>query len=159
MFREIRRKDRLVSQETGIECLKKFTYGVLSVIGDDDYPYGVPVNFAYVDNCIYIHCFLDGHKVDAIKKHPKVCFTAVDDVEVMTDQISTNYTSVIVFGKAELNPPPENKERQTAFAAIMAKYIPNDEERTLEYTRENEMNTNLIKISIEHMTCKLRNIQ
>lgn len=159
MFREIRRKDRLVSQETGAEFLKTREYGVLSVIGDDDYPYGVPVNYAYVDNCIYIHCYLEGHKVDAIKKRPKVCFTVVDDVEVMADQISTNYTSLIVFGKAELIPPPENEERQTAFAAIMAKYIPNDEKRTLEYTRDNEKNTNLIKISIEHMTCKLRNIK
>ena len=159
MFREIRRKDRLVSAETGIELLNKGICGVLSVIGDDDYPYGVPVNYLYRDNCIYIHCFMDGHKVDAVKKHPKVCFTVTADEEVMKDQISTNYTSVIAFGKATLLPPPENDERQSVFAAIMQKYIPGETERTSDYTKNNQEKTNLIKISIEHMTCKKRNIR
>jgi len=156
MFREIRRKDRLVSDETGIALLKECAYGVLSVIGNDGYPYGVPVNYVYMDNCIYIHCALDGHKADAIRKNPRVCFTAVGNVEIVKDQISTNYTSAIAFGKAELIPPPENEARETAFAAIMEKYIPGDEERTAKYIKDNENNTNLIKIEIEHMACKKR---
>jgi len=159
MFREIRRKDRLIDKEAGIALLEACEYGVLSVLGDDDYPYGVPVNFVYQDNCIYIHGFLDGHKIDAVKKHPKVCFTAVGDTEVLKDQISTNYISAVVFGKAEVIPPSDNAIRETAFAAIMDKYIPGDKERTIKYTRENEMNTNLIKIDIEHLTCKQRNLK
>jgi len=159
MFREIRRKDRLIDKEAGIALLEACEYGVLSVLGDDDYPYGVPVNFVYKDNCIYIHGFLDGHKIDAIKKHPKVCFTAVGDTEVLKDQISTNYISAVVFGKAEVIPPSDNAIRETAFAAIMDKYIPDDKERTIKYTRENEMKTNLIKIDIEHLTCKQRNLK
>ena len=159
MFREIRRKDRLVLEESGIALLNKASSGVLSVLGDDDYPYGVPVNFAYKNNCIYIHCFLDGHKIDAIKKHPKVCFTVTADEEIMADQISTNYTSVIAFGKAEIIPPSENGERKIAFAAIIDKYIPNDEIRTGKYIKDEENHTNVIKISIEHMTCKKRDIK
>jgi len=159
MFREIRRKDRLVSEEIGVELLNRADSGVLSVLGDDDYPYGVPVNFAYKDNCVYIHGFLEGHKTDSIKKHPKVCFTVYGDEEVMKDQISTNYTSVIIFGKAELIPPPENDERKAAFAAIIDKYVPNEKERTDAYIKGNEMKTNVIKIHIEHMTCKKRNIR
>jgi len=158
MFREIRRKDRLITKEEGIELLKKCDYGVLSVLGDDDYPYGVPVNFAYKDNCIYIHCFLEGHKVDAIKKHPKVCLTAVDDVAVLKDQISTNYISVIAFGKAEIISPPEVETRKTAFDAIIDKYIPNEEERTSKYIADQDSKTNAIKIEIEHLTCKRRNL-
>lgn len=159
MFREIRRKDRLISQEAGLELLKTCSFGVLSVSGDDGYPYGVPVNYAYKDNCIYIHCFLDGHKIDAIKKSPKVCFTVVDNVEIIKEQISTNYISVVVFGKAKLLPPPENKERETAFTAIIDKYIPNEEVRTTEYIKGNAKNTNVIKIDVEHMTCKQRDIK
>lgn len=159
MFREIRRKDRLASTEMGIDLLNRCEYGILSVLGDDDYPYGVPVNFAYKDNCIYVHGFLDGHKIDAIKKHPKVCFTAVEGAEVMKDQISTNYTSVIAFGKAEVIPPPDNAVRELAFRAIMDKYIPNEIERTTQYIRANEDNTNLMKITVEHMTCKHRDIR
>ena len=159
MFREIRRKDRLVSDEIAIATLNKVSSGVLSVLGDDDYPYGVPVNFVYKDKCIYIHCYLDGHKVESVKKHPKVCFTVVGNEEVMKTQISTNYTSVIVFGKAELCPPPDNELRKAAFAAIMEKYVPNDEAITSAYIEKNKNNTNLIKINIEHMTCKQRDIR
>ena len=159
MFREIRRKDRLVSDETGIELLNTCEYGVLSVLGDDDYPYGVPISIAYKDNCIYAHGFLEGHKLDAIKKHPKVCLTAVAGVEVMKKQVATNYTSVIVFGKAKVIPPPENEARKTAFAAIIDKYIPDDEELTSKYIKAKENDTAVIKIEIEHMTCKQRNIK
>jgi nitroimidazol reductase NimA-like FMN-containing flavoprotein (pyridoxamine 5'-phosphate oxidase superfamily) len=159
MFREIRRKDRLTDKETGIALLERCDYGILSVLGDDDYPYGVPVNFAYKDNCIYIHGFLDGHKMDAIKNHPKVCFTAVGDTEILTDQISTNYISVVAFGKAEVIAPSDNDIRETAFAAIIDKYVPGEEERTAKYIKANENNTNAIKIDIEHLTCKQRNIR
>ena len=159
MFREIRRKDRLVDKEAGVALLEACDYGVLSVLGNDDYPYGIPVNFVYKDDCIYIHGFLDGHKIDAINKHPKVCFTAVGDIEVLTDQISTNYISVIAFGKAEVIVPSDNDVREMAFAAIINKYVPGDEERTTKYIRANENNTSLIKINIEHLTCKQRNIK
>jgi hypothetical protein len=159
MFREIRRKDRLIGKEEGIALLEACEYGVLSVLGDDDYPYGIPVNFVYKDNCIYIHGFLDGHKMDAVKKHPKVCFTAVGGIEVLKDQVSTNYISAVVFGKAEVIPPGVSAIRETAFAAIMDKYIPGEEERTAKYIKTHEMNTNLIKIEVEHLTCKQRNIK
>jgi len=159
MFREIRRNDRLAPAETGTALLKKATSGILCVLGDDDYPYGVPVNFAYADDNIYIHCFLDGHKIDAIKKSPKVCFTVLGDEEVMVDQISTNYTSVIIFGKAELFPPPENRVREAAFAAIIDKYIPDEKERTSKYIEANKARANVIRISVEHMTCKQRSIR
>jgi len=159
MFREIRRKDRLIDQEAGIALLEACEYGILSVLGDDDYPYGVPVNFAYQDNCIYIHGFLDGHKMDSIKKHPKVCFTAVGNIEVLKDQISTNYISVVAFGKAEVIPPSDNAVRETAFAAIINKYIPGEDERTTKYIKDNEMRTNAVKIEVEHLTCKQRNIK
>jgi len=159
MFREMRRKDRQSDDALAVRILNEAVSGVLSVLGDDDYPYGVPVNFAYRDKCIYIHCFLEGHKIDAIRKHPKVCFTVTADEEVVRDQISTNYASVIIFGKAELIPPPDNATRNAAFAAIIEKYVPGDEAVTSKYIEENKVRTNVIKIDVEHMTSKLRNIK
>lgn len=44
MFREMARKKQLISEEECIELLKKEPRGVLSVLGDDDYPYGMPLN-------------------------------------------------------------------------------------------------------------------
>ena len=56
MFREIRLKDRVVTDEKAIEIISKGSYGVLSTIGEDGYPYGVPLNYTYTDNCICFHC-------------------------------------------------------------------------------------------------------
>ncbi|MCL1809339.1 MAG: pyridoxamine 5'-phosphate oxidase family protein [Clostridiales bacterium] len=159
MFREMRRKDRLATEETGVALLNECVFGVLSVLGDDGYPYGVPVNFAYRDNCVFVHCFLEGHKIDAVKNHSKVCLTAVGGEEVMKGQISTNYTSVVAFGRAEVVPPPENDVRETAFAAIMDKYVPNEQVRTAAYTKAHEGNAAVIIVHIEHMTCKKRDIR
>ena len=47
MFREMTRKKQLLSQERIVEILKEEKRGVLSVIGDEGYPYGVPVNYWY----------------------------------------------------------------------------------------------------------------
>jgi nitroimidazol reductase NimA-like FMN-containing flavoprotein (pyridoxamine 5'-phosphate oxidase superfamily) len=159
MFREIRRTDRLATDEAGIALLKICEYGVLSVLGDAGYPYGVPVSFAFEDHCIYVHSFLDGHKIDAIQKYPKVCLTVVGDTEVRKDHISINYESVVVFGQAEVIPPSAHVVRQTAFSAIMSKYIPNEEERTTKYIESHKENTAIIRIEIQHMTCKRRSIK
>jgi hypothetical protein len=44
MFREIRLKDRAANDERTIEIIKSGSYGVLSTMGEDGYPYGVPLN-------------------------------------------------------------------------------------------------------------------
>jgi len=154
MFREMRRKTKLADKEIGIALLDECSYGILSVLGDDAYPYGVPINYAYKDNFIYIHGFLDGHKIDAIKNHSKVCFTVVGDTEVLKKEVSTNFVSVVAFGKAEVLLPPETEARQEAFVIIMDKFVPGEKERTAAYIKENEAEASVIKIEIEHMTCK-----
>ena len=44
MFRELVRKHKQLPADTCIEVLKSETRGVLSVNGDDGYPYGAPIN-------------------------------------------------------------------------------------------------------------------
>lgn len=139
MFREIRRKDRVLSSEEARDYLVKQEVGVLSVLGDEDYPYGVPVNFA----------------VDAIQKHPKVCFTVLGNTEVLPAELSTNYTSVIVFGMAEVVPFSKIEERQAAFEAIAFKYSPKDENTTRHIEANREM-TNVIRVRVEHLSGKRR---
>ena len=80
MFREMRRKRQQMSLAETIEILEKGSFGVLSVYGDDDYPYGVPISYVYDDGKIYLHCAKTGHKIDGIIKNPKVsfCVTAQD---------------------------------------------------------------------------------
>lgn len=104
MFRKMRRFNQEVSKEAAIDVLKKSSRGVLSVIGDDGYPYGIPVNFIYDENenSIYIHGAKEGHKIDSIKRCNKVSFTTWDDGFKKEGDWAWTVTSVIVFGHAEL---------------------------------------------------------
>ncbi|MBP3901898.1 MAG: pyridoxamine 5'-phosphate oxidase family protein, partial [Blautia sp.] len=80
MFREMMRIKQQLSQEECIEILKKEPRGVLSVLGDDGYPYGMPINQYYCeeDGKIYFHSGKKGHKVDAIKRCDKASFCVYD---------------------------------------------------------------------------------
>lgn len=66
MFREMRRKRQLLSEAETISMLQSATSGVLAVQGDDDYPYAVPLSFAYEDGKLFFHAATSGHKLDAI---------------------------------------------------------------------------------------------
>ena len=62
MFREMRRKNQLLTTEEIKEILSKATSGVLALLGDDDYSYAVPLNFVYDEDKLYFHCAKSGHK-------------------------------------------------------------------------------------------------
>ena len=101
MFRSIVRKNRQISNDECIEILKNEPRGVLSVLGDDDYPYGMPMNFWYCEKNghIYFHGGKSGHKIDALKKHNKVSFCVYDSGYRNEGEWALNIKSVIVFGK------------------------------------------------------------
>lgn len=71
MFRKMRRFKQQISNEECVEILKNEKRGVLSVIGDNGYPYGIPLNHYYDEktNSIFFHGAKEGHKIDAIKKN------------------------------------------------------------------------------------------
>ena len=57
MFRKMRRFKQELSKDECIEVLKSEPRGVLSVMGDDGYPYGVPMDHWYdeVSGKLYFH--------------------------------------------------------------------------------------------------------
>lgn len=98
MFRMMRRGEKAVDVAEAEELLRSQDYGIVSVLGDNGYPYGVPVNYVYDGGKIYFHSTsAESHKLDAIRKHEKVSFTIVADSQVVPEKLETRYTSVIVF--------------------------------------------------------------
>ena len=81
MFRNIVRVKQALPEEECIAILKKEPRGVLSVLGDDDYPYGMPLNHYYneEDGKLYFHSGMTGHRIDAIRRHPKASFCVYDE--------------------------------------------------------------------------------
>ena len=101
MFRELSRKNKQLTNEECVHILKTEKRGVLSIIGDNDYPYGMPMNHFYneEDGKIYFHCGEKGHRLDALKKNNKVSFCAYDEGYRIPGEWALNVKSVIVFGR------------------------------------------------------------
>jgi len=80
MFRPMRRFKQQINDSECKEILKNEKRGVLSLLGDDGYPYGLPMSLLYSeeDNKIYFHCAKEGHKIDAIKNYDKASFCVYD---------------------------------------------------------------------------------
>ena len=102
MFREMLRKNQALPIEACVEILENEKRGVLSVIGDDGYPYGMPMNHYYKDGMLYFHCGRKGHRIDAIAKNPKVSYCVHDSGVMRDDGWSYDVKSVIIFGRAEI---------------------------------------------------------
>lgn len=104
MFRELIRKDKQLSIEECINVLKCEKRGVLSVNGDNGYPYGMPMNHWYneKDGKIYFHCGKVGHRLDALKKDGRVSFCVYDNGYQSPGKWALHIKSVIVFGQIKI---------------------------------------------------------
>ena len=116
MNREMRKKERQASQQAVKEMLLRGTEGTLSMHGDDGYPYGLPVNYIYFHDAIYIHTLNQGYKIDALKANPKVCFSIIVRSEIIPRLYTARYESIVATGDAEF---VENEsERKQAMEAL-----------------------------------------
>ena len=99
MFRELSRKNKEISNEECIELLTVEKRGVLSVNGDNGYPYGMPMNHLYnhEDGCIYFHCSRKGHRLDSVKTCDKASFCVVEQGVRSQDDWALTVRSVIVL--------------------------------------------------------------
>lgn len=152
MFREMRLKKQELSKEECIDILINEPRGVLALLGDNDYPYAIPMSHVYVDGKIYFHGAMEGHKNDAIKKHSKVSYCVMDKGIKQEDSWWYTFKSVIVFGN--IKTIMDEKEKIEILAQLGNKFFPTPEDT------ENEINrllnrTEVFEITIDHMTGKV----
>lgn len=154
MFREMLRKKQQLTQEACIEILKKEPRGVLSVLGDDGYPYGMPMNHYYCeeDGNIYFHSGKNGHRVDALKHCDKASFCVYDGGFRRKGEWALNINSVIVFGRIELI---EDQEKIYKIARLLSYKFTDDEEYIEREIQKSGPGTMMFALVPEHMTGKL----
>ena len=104
MFRQLTRKKQSLPTFRIVEILKKEKRGVLSVLGDNGYPYGLPINYWYNEENgrLYFHSGKKGHKNDAIAVNNKVSFCVMDEGYRNEGEWALNISSVIIFGKIQI---------------------------------------------------------
>lgn len=153
MFREMRRKRQALSKEEISSVLYRGTSGVLALSGDDGYPYAVPISYVYDGEDIYFHCAKSGHKLDAIQRDAKASFCVIDQDQIVPDEYTSYFRSVIAFGRIAVI--ADEKEKRAAIEKLAVKYAPHD----TAIGRENAINREwtplcMLKMSIDHMTGK-----
>ena len=156
MFRNVTRIKQILSNEECIDILKNQLRGVLSVLGDDGYPYGMPLNHFYneEDGKLYFHSGKSGHKLDALRKHGKASFCVMDGGFRKPGEWALNIRSVVVFGRVEF---VEDRERIYAIARALSRKFTDDEAYIEAEVARSGPGTCVFCLVPEHMTGKIVN--
>lgn len=151
----MRRFRQQITEEECETILREEPRGVLSMYGEDGYPYAIPINFIYDGRKIYFHCAKEGHKIDALKKDNRVSFCVYDKGYLKEGKVGLNINSVVIFGKIRFIDDRETVIRETR--ALGMKYLPEDlvEKDVKKYAETGKLQ--ILELTIDHMTGKLVN--
>ena len=149
----MRRQDKALPDQDVTLLLQDGEYGVLATAGRDGQPYGVPLNYVYMDGRIYFHCATVGQKLDNIAFNEKVSFTVVGRTEVLPAEFSTGFESVIAFGTAEV---VHGDEWHKALMGLLEKYCADHIEAGRAYIEQHAKQTKVVRINLERVTGKAK---
>ncbi|MEE1196114.1 MAG: pyridoxamine 5'-phosphate oxidase family protein [Lachnospiraceae bacterium] len=152
MFRTMRKIKQQLSAEKTKEIFRQGTSGVLAVNGDEDYPYAVPLNYAYADGKIYFHGAKEGYKIDAIKNSDKVSFCVINQDQIVQEEYTSYFRSAIAFGRARIL--TEEAEIKNALKMLAVKYCPDCEAGHSQVIEKGCKNLYVVEIDIEYMSGK-----
>lgn len=153
MFKEMRRKDREQDRQTADAILRKAQYGIFAVNGENGYPTPTPFNHVYDGENIYIHLANDGYTAACVRKNSRACFTVVTRCDVVDSEFVTNYESVMAYGTASI---ADDAEKRSALKLVIEKFSANFHKEGMAHIDEDFKNTTVIKLHLEHVSCKIR---
>ena len=154
MFREMVRIKQQLTKEEAIELLKKEPRGVLSLLGDEGYPYGVPIDHWYneADGRIYFHSGREGHKVDAIRSCDKASFCVCDGGYRKPGDWALNIKSVIVFGRIRI---VEDHQKALELTRCLSRKYTTDEDYIQQEIDSYGQEVLVFALEPEHITGKI----
>ncbi len=170
----MRRKDREMDKEFGLKIIDKSKYGVLSMVDEENKPFGLPLSIVRDGDNLYFHSAQGGRKVDILKRNPNVSIAFIGHIQVpenftedelksmakdeskatvfISSVFTTEYESAIVEGKAKLIKDEEEKIK--AMRLICEKYTPSKMDYFNIAIKAGLKKANLYKIEIERLTAK-----
>lgn len=153
MHHELRRKERGLAESEARELLERGEYGILSLSDIDGQPYGIPLSYCVINDAIYFHCAVEGHKLANIAANSRVSFCVVGKTEVLPEQFATRYESVIISGRAA---EVFDEEKQQALEGLLAKYSAGYRSEGLNYIAAKRERTRVFRVAIEGICGKAR---
>ena len=153
MFRKMVRAKQQLSREECAAILRTEKRGVLSVLGDEGYPYGMPLNHYYneADGKLYFHSGKQGHKLDALRANGKASFCVLDEGRRDAGDWALRFRSVIVFGRVEF---VEDRETIYEISAKLSRKFTDDEAYIADELRRSGPATCMFALVPEHITGK-----
>lgn len=170
----MRRKDREMNREFGLEVIDKSRYGVISMINEDNEPYGIPLSIVRDENILYFHSAMDGRKVKVFEKNSNVSVAFIGETkipenytkdeldEIVKDEskavllissvFTTQYESAVVKGKVKL--VEDEEEKIKAMKLICEKYTPTKMDYFNIAIKAGLKKANVYGIEIEEITAK-----
>ncbi len=156
MFREVARKKQSLEMSRIIEILREEKRGVLSVHGENGYPYGLPINYWYNEEngYIYFHSGKKGHKTDAINADNRVSLCVYDKGFRKDGEWALNISSVIIFGKIHI---VEDYEKTVEICRSLSFKFTSDTEYIESEIQGFARDTVCYELRPEHITGKIVN--
>lgn len=155
MNNKMRRADRQLTDEETLRLFREAEYGVLSVIDENNMPYGVPMSFALCENSIYFHCSAaGGKKISSIRHSRNASFTVIDHTQLLPQKFATLYMSAIAYGTIDI--VQDEAEKRKGIEIILHKYSPDFIEKGMTYIDNAIDKIYVLKLEIEKMTGKGR---
>ena len=156
MFRDISRKNQRLELTQITNILNNEKRGILSVNGENGYPYGLPINYWYNEEngYIYFHSGKKGHKVDAINADNRVSFCVYDSGFKRDGEWALNINSVIVFGKIHV---VENFEKSVEIFRKLSLKFTSDIDYIESEIKKFAKATLCYELQPEHITGKIVN--
>ena len=153
MFREIRRKTKIIDRAVAEALWQSCRRGVLAVNGDDGYPYAVPINYFYDKDAqkIYFHGARIGHKVDSLRACDKVCFTVYGNERIKEETWAPFVQSTVVFGRCHLM--KHDVQAMAVLKKLAMKYYPTEQMVEEEIDKAGKA-VQMFEIEIEHLSGK-----
>lgn len=155
------RQDRLLEANDAMELLKNGEYAVLSMVesrNGDVAAYGIPISYVWNSgDYIYIHCGPKGHKLACLDANALVSLTVVGRTQVVSNQFTTIYSSIVVRGSIERKLDAE--ERMNALGLIVDKYSPEFKEIGMKYAAKSFHRTEILRLKIDTISGKAKNVK
>lgn len=154
MFRKMRRIKQQLTQQECVQVLKNEPRGVLSMTGENGYPYGIPMDHWYCeeDGKLYFHGAVEGHKIDAIAQCDKVSYCVMDEGYREPGEWPLHIKSVIVFGRLHT---VSDKEKTVQICTEIGKKFTNDEAYLQKELAGSLSRVLCLELTPEHITGKL----
>jgi nitroimidazol reductase NimA-like FMN-containing flavoprotein (pyridoxamine 5'-phosphate oxidase superfamily) len=153
-MRAMRKKESEMPSEGALSILKSAEYGVLSTLGKDGSPYGVPMNYVFEGDEIFLHGAKEGYRTDNLVGNGNVCFTVVGSATFVPERLTTAYESVIVFGKATI--ASSESEKREIMSKFVKKFAPDQYEDVMKGVDKALPVVSAIRIKISGMSGKFR---